>query len=148
MSNLTNNTSGLRAILEAVNNLPEASSGGGEDLDSVISEQTALISQLSTTLDGKAAGGGGASVETKAVSFTGSSGRGKCFATGFVDGEIITIDQMGTGTNVTISETAVVGSIFAICGSWPSIALTNGQLLLTVTGSTSPYKYVHICQVT
>lgn len=29
MSNLTNNTSGLRAILEAVNNLPEASSGGG-----------------------------------------------------------------------------------------------------------------------
>lgn len=40
---------------------------GGENLDSVIAEQQALITELSSVLDSKAAGGSGASVETCTV---------------------------------------------------------------------------------
>lgn len=55
MSNLNNNTTQLEALLTKVNALPEA--GVAEDLDTELTAQENLISQLSTILDSKASGG-------------------------------------------------------------------------------------------
>lgn len=55
---LQSNNIDLQSILNTINTLPEAGSGNGENLEAVIAEQAALIEELSTTLDSKAAGGG------------------------------------------------------------------------------------------
>lgn len=69
MAKLIDNTSTIQELIDRVNGLPEA---GGENLDTVISEQDSLISQIQTALQGKAAGGGG-SVETCSVQIGGFS---------------------------------------------------------------------------
>lgn len=54
---LPSNTTELQAILDAVNALPEAGSGGStENLDDVLAEQEARIADIMTALEGKAGG--------------------------------------------------------------------------------------------
>lgn len=67
----TNNTN-LDALITRVNaakniaaSLPSA--GGSEDLEAVISEQEALIAELSAAVDGKASGGSGGRAETSYI---------------------------------------------------------------------------------
>ena len=55
MSKLTNNTTNLQNILEAVNDLPSA--GSGENLDTEISEQASLISQIRDAAEGLSSDG-------------------------------------------------------------------------------------------
>lgn len=63
---LQDNNTELQEILAKVNALPNAG-GGSEDLDDVLTEQEAKIAQLQAILDTKAAGSGGASLDTCTV---------------------------------------------------------------------------------
>lgn len=67
-SRLQTNNTNLQELIGKANALPDAGSGSGEDLDSVITELETKVATLNTTLDGKAAGGGdGGSAETSVV---------------------------------------------------------------------------------
>lgn len=74
-TDLQSNNIDLQSILNTINNLPDAGSGGtnsgSEDLDTELTEQENLISQLSSILDSKASGGGaGGSIETCTVTIS------------------------------------------------------------------------------
>ena len=74
---IKNNTTNLQSLLEQVNNLPNAGSGGSEDITvetsaytTELSELGEQISALESALEGKGVGGGsgsGASLETCTV---------------------------------------------------------------------------------
>lgn len=63
------NTTDLQAVLEAVNNLPEATTA--ENLDEELATQDTLIADIMTALDGKSAGGAsGTNILTFAIDVT------------------------------------------------------------------------------
>ena len=66
MSQLTNNTTTIDELITMANNLPNAGSGGGEDVSAETAEYTELLTDLETAIDAlpDAGSGGGGSVET------------------------------------------------------------------------------------
>lgn len=91
---------------------------GGEDLDTVISEQATLISELSTILDNKASGNGsGSSLETCTVTITVSKSLLHYItATQYINGEITVLYIEFTEGNSIVLENVVCGS--PICFRW------------------------------
>lgn len=92
-----------------------------EDLNTVLTEQEALITELETVLAGKAAGGGGASVETCTVNITCSVGNcvlsiATCYENGQVVQKISSANMGDTFTSRTI-ENVVCGSLVHVIGS-------------------------------
>jgi hypothetical protein len=96
-----------------------------EDLNTVLTEQEALITELETVLAGKAAGGGGGSVETCTVTITTKSlGAVKeVYASQYVDGSIVQYSIPGSSnvTNLTI-ENIICGTVIVFSTISPIMA--------------------------
>lgn len=109
----------LEEITPLVDNIPS------EDLNSIITEIETKVETLNTTLDGKAAGGGGASVETCTVNITSDNNmiRSYIFMT-FENG------QYDSSGDVTVGATIVAPMTISnvVCGS---IAYLSGTYSLT-----------------
>lgn len=129
-SEFRTNNAELQNILTKVNELPDAS--GGENLDDEITEQDTLIAQLSSILDSKAAGGGGASVQTATVNYI-EGGLGLFLVyTAYEDGAFVTniIDNPSNSNgDPVIFENVVVGSsVFVVLGDSMEWSLSGATL--------------------
>lgn len=66
---LADNKAKIQALLAGINALPEAGSGGGEDVSAETAEYTSLLTDLETAVDALPDAGGGGSMETCTVTF-------------------------------------------------------------------------------
>lgn len=99
-----------------------------EDLNTVLTEQEALITELETVLAGKAAGGGGGSVETCTFEFTSTVGDwNMALYNRCVDGEIEAIVEP---VNDGFTYQAICNSVLALEG-WGSgnVTISAGEVL-------------------
>lgn len=122
---LADNKAKIQALLDAINALPEAGTGG-EDVSAETAEYTELLTDLETAIDALPdAGSGGGSMETCAVTvnFTGgAAGYGE-------SGECVIHYANGTEA-VTITATADSTVIDALKGSLLVITLQAGLNML------------------
>lgn len=134
MSNLTRLqavSSSLDTAIDKASNLPEV-----ENLNSVVAEQQALITELSAVLDSKAAGGSGASVETCMLTL---KKQGRLFdgTVYYTDGNLVktvfTLSGSATSATITVAKNTI---IFAIEGT--SVDITGGYEKL---GGGQGYSY-------
>lgn len=84
MSNLNNNTTQLELLLQKVNELPAAGSGGGEDVTAETNEYTSLNTELEEVINSLPEAGGGGSIETYTVNFSSSMSNGFTFIERYV----------------------------------------------------------------
>lgn len=94
-----------------------------ENLDTVLAEQAALITELETALEGKASGGGGATVEMCTGEITIDAPSGESFTVYSVNSSLQTITTTISAMGGTF--TAAKGTIVAI-KPWSSMGSISG----------------------
>lgn len=107
---------------------------GSEDLDTELTTQESLISQLSSILDNKASGGSGTSLDTCTVTITADNNNIRAYGCTVINnGEIESILDGFAGTSLSTPITinnVLCNSFFWIASSYgiPGYSITNGSM--------------------
>lgn len=147
-TNLASYTDRVTALITKASSLPDAGSGSGsEDLETELTTQENLISQLSTILDSKASGGSGSSevnMDTCNIMFVSDYPSGTC-----VFYETVRTNKIEYEFRMCSSSASDTGNMRKVrCGSivgieqsgFDSVTITDGEIIQQTTGEGLVYR--------